>query len=177
MKPGLTQLVKEVAVARQQFLASCAGITSAQASFKPSPETWCVTENVEHLFWAEHGGINGMWKALVAYRAGTPVYHGAITHEGKTIEQIVDVTWKPKEIVPEVAKPRLGGPIGFWVVSLANLQYALEAFAGDIQEHELEKVIHPHPISGPLNIRQRLEFLRFHLNRHQGQVERTLALH
>jgi hypothetical protein len=34
-----------------------------------------------------------------------------------------------------------------------------------------EKVIYPHPISGPLNVLQRMQFLRFHMERHQKQVE------
>jgi hypothetical protein len=175
MKPSLSDLVKQVASARTQFISACADLTPGQAVFKPSPESWCVTENVEHLFWAEHGGINGMWKALAAWRKGQPVYQGAATHDGRSIEEIVELTWKQKETVPEVARPRLGGPLGFWTVSLANLQLVLEAFVLDINESELERVIHPHPISGPLNIRQRLEFLRFHLSRHQKQVENIRA--
>jgi hypothetical protein len=175
MKRSLSTLVQEVAVARSEFIKACSGLTATQASYKPSPDSWCVIENAEHLVWAEQGGINGMWKALIAFRNGNPVYNGELTHHGRSIEEVVDLTWKPKEIVPEVAKPRLGGPLEFWTLSLANLQVLLEAFAKDVREGELEQVIHPHPISGPLNFRQRFEFLRFHLNRHQKQVENIIA--
>ncbi len=34
-----------------------------------------------------------------------------------------------------------------------------------------EQIIYPHIISGPLNVYQRMEFLRFHLERHQRQIE------
>ncbi|WP_185731553.1 hypothetical protein [Larkinella rosea] len=33
-----------------------------------------------------------------------------------------------------------------------------------------EAIIHPHPISGPLDIHQRFAFLRFHIDRHRNQV-------
>jgi hypothetical protein len=35
-----------------------------------------------------------------------------------------------------------------------------------------EAIIYPHPISGPLNVKQRMEFLRFHMERHIHQIER-----
>jgi hypothetical protein len=52
----------------------------------------------------------------------------------------------------------------------------LEALAEAMQPMDPEQIIHPHPISGPLNIYQRMEFLRFHLDRHQQQVA-NLKMH
>jgi hypothetical protein len=167
----LTTLLEEVAEARKQFLKSSSGLTSEQASFKPPADAWCITENVEHLFWAEHGGINGMWKTFEACKIGKPAYTGPLVHHGLHVEEIVARTWKEKEIVPEVAKPRLGGPIEFWNLSLQNLQLVLAIFAKAVDGADLENIIHPHPISGPLNIIQRFEFLRFHLHRHRKQIE------
>lgn len=171
----LTSLLQEVAVARSKFITAASGISTAQASFKPSPDAWCITENVEHMFWAEHGGINGMWKTFEAFKSGKPLYTGALTHDGLTIEEIVSRTWKEKEIVPEVARPRLGGPVEFWNASLHNLQHVLAAFAKAVDGADLKNIIHPHPISGPLNVLQRFEFLRFHLDRHRKQIENIKA--
>ena len=171
----LPQLLQQVSTARNQFISAASGLSSAQAAFKPTAESWCVTENVEHLFWAEHGGINGMWKTLEAFKANKPVFTGERIHHGLSMEEIVAKTWKEKELVPEVAKPRLGGPIEFWIISLQNLQPLLEALAKAMDGYDLEKIIHPHPLSGPLNVIQRFEFLRFHLNRHQKQIENIKA--
>jgi hypothetical protein len=172
---SLQSLLHDVADARSNFIKTSSGLSAVQASFKPSPDAWCITENVEHMFWAEHGAINGMWKTYEAFKSGKPLYTGALTHHGLSVEEIVSRTWKEKEIVPEVAKPRLGGPIEFWNVSLQNLQLALTAFAKAVEGSDLEKIIHPHPISGPLNIIQRFEFLRFHLDRHRKQIENIKA--
>ncbi|HEY0743460.1 MAG TPA: DinB family protein [Chryseosolibacter sp.] len=168
----LTQLLAEVGHARTRFVTLASAITPAQASFKPSPDAWCITENVEHMFWAEHGGINGMWKTFEAYKSGKPLFTGELIHHGLSIESIIARTWKEKEIVPEVAKPRLGGPVDFWNQALMSLQPVLTSFAQVVKDENLEKIIHPHPISGPLNVIQRFEFLRFHLDRHADQIRR-----
>jgi hypothetical protein len=158
-----------------QFIGAAKGLSPTQATFKPAPDAWCVTENVEHMFWAEHGAINGMWKTFEAFKNNKPVFAGEPIHHGLPIEQIIEKTWKEKELVPEVAKPRLGGPLTFWIISLQNLQEILTGLANALEGYDLENIIHPHPISGPLNVIQRFEFLRFHLNRHQKQIENIKA--
>ena len=167
----LSDLLQKVATARSEFLNTATNLNESQAQFKPTPEAWCITENVEHMFWAEHGGINGMWKTFYAFKNNKPLFTGELVNHGLSIETIIDKTWKEKEIVPGVAKPRMGGPLKFWTISLQNLQTVLEGFAKEVEGYDLEKIIHPHPMSGPLNVIQRFEFLRFHLNRHQKQIE------
>jgi hypothetical protein len=169
----MRKLLADVLYARQQFIRSTSEFSQAQAEFKPSPDEWCVVDNIEHMVWAELGGINGMWKAADAYRNHKPIFTGDAVHHGLPIEQIIDKTWKAKEQVPETARPRWGGPLSYWTQALENCQPLLESMINSLAGLDPEKIIHPHPISGPLNIRQRLEFLRFHLDRHRGQIERV----
>jgi len=171
MSPQLERLINQAGQARENFI-SVATVTNAQAAFKPSEAEWSITENVEHIVWAEMGGINGMWKVLEATKAGQPPFTGELIHRGLSIEAIIEKTWKPKEIVPEVAKPRWGGSIEYWINALNNCQILLEKLGHALTGQNLEKIIHPHPISGPIDVVQRFEFLRFHLNRHQAQIER-----
>jgi hypothetical protein len=116
-----------------------------------------------------------MWKVLHATRRGEYAYKGEEPHAGLDVEAIIAKTWKPKEVVPTIAAPRFGGPLIFWTQSLLGLQRMLELFCNDLQESELAIIAHPHPISGLMNIHQRLEFLRFHIQRHYGQVEEILS--
>ena len=172
----LNNLLKSVAVAREQFIQSASGLTYEQTQFKSLPDVWCIVDNVEHMVWAEMGGINGMWKTLEGIKRNAPIWQGDAIHHGLPIESIIDKTWKEKEQVPEIAKPRWGGPVEYWILALKNCQSLLEELCASMGGYDPEKIIYPHIISGPLNVIQRLEFLRFHLNRHQHQVQ-NIKLH
>ncbi len=165
-------LLNLVANARQQFIKAASGLTYEQSQFKPAPEEWSVVDNVEHMVWAEMGGINGMWKTLEGIRNNKPIWTGEAIHDGLSIEDIIGKTWKPKEQVPEIAKPRWGGPVEYWIAALEGCQPLLVSLVSQLKGHDPEQIIYPHIISGPLNMVQRMEFLRFHLNRHQGQIEK-----
>jgi hypothetical protein len=168
-------LLHPVAQARAEFIKAASGLSSEQSHFKPSAESWSIAEVVEHMVWAEMGGINGIWKTLDGLKNSKPVWTGEAIHHGLTIEQIIEKTWKPKEQVPESAKPRWGGPIDYWIRALQGCQPLLESLMTELKGFDLEKVIYPHVISGPMNVVQRMEFLRFHLNRHQRQIENIKA--
>jgi hypothetical protein len=167
----LRSLLDSVAIARQQFILAASGLTFEQSQFKPSEEVWSVVDNVEHMVWAEMGGINGIWKTFQGIRNNKPIWTGEAIHYGLSIEQIIEKTWKEKEQVPEIAKPRWGGPVEYWIAALNNCQNLLQSLCDQLEGHDLEQIIYPHIISGPLNVIQRMEFLRFHLNRHQLQIE------
>ncbi|MBS1509236.1 MAG: DinB family protein [Bacteroidetes bacterium] len=173
--PAVEQLVQQVADARNRYLHSISHITEEQASYKPSENEWSIIDNTEHLFWAEQGALFGMWKILYAIRNGSAVRTYASSHRNWSAEKIVEHTWKEKEQVPAIAAPRLGGTIAFWRAALSSLQHILNQFAKDIKEEELRLLAHPHPISGDMDFHQRLEFLVFHINRHQTQVQNIIA--
>ena len=166
----IQNLIQGVSAARTSFLDMLTGIEEAKTRWKPDPEIWCVIEITEHLFWAEQGALFGMWKTLHAIREGAIERSYESVHKDLPIQKIIDLTWQPKEKVPAVAAPRLGGTLSFWKASLASLQDVLAAFGQDLKEDELRLQAHPHPISGPLDFQQRLEFLKFHIDRHAAQV-------
>lgn len=168
------KLIRDVSVARTLYLGRIASITEVQASWKPTPEEWNIIELTEHLFWAEQAGIFGMWKTLHAIRDGNIARSYESIHRDMPIEQVIDMTWQRKEKVPAVAAPRFGGPLSFWKPSLNSMQKVLNSFGQDLKEDELRLQAQPHPISGALDFHQRIEFLRFHIDRHQGQVSLLL---
>ena len=168
-------LLNQVKVARDSYCKRISSISETQAKWKPTPESWNVIEITEHLYWAEQGGILGMWKTLYAIRSGQLEKRFDSFHQNLSVEEIISRTWKEKEQVPPVAAPRMGGILIFWRESLGSLQDVLEAFGNDLKDEELRVLAHPHPISGPMDFHQRLEFLRFHINRHYEQVGRIMA--
>jgi hypothetical protein len=166
----LKSLCQSVAEAREGVIQAASGLTTEQSQFTPELEVWSVVDNVEHLVWAEMGGINGIWKALDGVRNNKPIWTGVPVHQGLSIEQIIEKTWQEKEQVPEVARPRWGGPVEYWIAALNGCQDLLESLERELEGYDPEKIIYPHIISGPLNVIQRMEFLRFHLNRHRQQI-------
>ena len=168
----LALLIDAVERARVQYLEAVAGLNHHQSVFKKELAQWSILQVTEHLVHAEDAGVNGIWRALDGYRRGEPIWQGELVHGGKSIEEVVEQTWQTKEKAPEVAEPRWGGVIGYWAASLKSRRVVLEDLSAALDGVSLEAVVYPHPISGPLDARQRLEFLRFHLDRHRGQVER-----
>lgn len=170
------KLIQDVSTARKSFIDIISNVTEAQAQWKPEPKVWNITEITEHLFWAEHGGIIGMWKTLYAIREGKLERNYESIHKNMPIEEVIEKTWRAKEQVPAVAAPRMGGPLLFWKISLNSLQELLNAFGEELKEDELRLQAHPHPISGAMDFYQRIEFLRFHINRHKDQVSELLKI-
>jgi hypothetical protein len=168
----LEQLHQEVFKARENYLQTVKKFSFSDGIYKPDDKTWSAAEITEHLVKAEHGGINGMWKALMGIRNGKPVWDKEHTNRGLTIEEVVRLTWKDKEKAPEIAEPTLGGPLEFWISALEACQVLVDRIVKELEGEDLENIVYPHPISGPLDIRQRFNFLRFHLDRHHEQVLR-----
>jgi hypothetical protein len=112
-----------------------------------------------------------MWIAVEEYKNNPVPWTERPIHHSLSVEAIIAKTWQPKEKVPDIAKPTWGGTLAFWVASLKANQDVLEELGQTLIGQDLEQIIYPHPISGPMNMVQRLEFLRFHLERHQLQIE------
>ena len=172
----LKNMLEKVEIARKRYINLVKQLTPEQGLFKPSPEEWSAAEITEHLVYAENGGICGMWEAIENTRSGITNWAGLNENEGLNIEEIINRTWKEKEQVPPLASPRMGGPLAFWIAAFENNQGLLNKLTIELEGMDLENIIQPHPISGPLNVIQRYQFLRFHIDRHFVQVER-LMLH
>ena len=174
-------LIADVAAARRRVIAAVAGVTAAQEAFRPGPEAWSIPQVVEHLVLATQGGINLIWRAAEGVRRGRPVWRGDAVHRGAAIEEVIartweltepgPLTWKTAAQAPESAVPRTGGPLAYWAACLAATQPVLDHLPAVLAGLDLQAVVYPHVLSGPLDARQRLEFLRWHLDHHLQQIQ------
>jgi len=171
----IEKLVADVERARGKYLRTVRGLSPEQAEFKPSPDVWSIRDITEHLVHAEQGGVALIWAAADGIRRGQPVWEGDPPHRGRAFEEIVERTWRVKEEAPESARPVRGGPLAYWAEGLRVSKAMLKALARELDGLDLSRVIYPHFLSGPLDARQRLQFLRFHIDRHRAQVESLLA--
>lgn len=174
MQTDVSRLVNSVEQARRALLDSVSDLDEAQAAFKPTAVEWSATEVIEHLYLAEISGLTKIWAALNDARSGH-VWTEDLPNRGKSIEEVINATWKPKETAPPIATPHIGGPLAAWVSALRSLTGPLRDLSTQLKDEELERIVFPHFLSGPLDARQRLEFLRFHIERHASQVRRIRA--
>ena len=170
MHGELVALVASVEETRDAVVAAATAVSDEQAAFRPDGG-WSIAEVIEHLYRAELTGIARMWQASAGVRAGRR-WDGALPHRGKRIEQVVEETWKAKETAPPAATPGGDGPLRLWVMAFLSLRDLLAGLERQLDGLPLDDVVFPHPLSGPLDARQRLEFLRYHMERHISQIQR-----
>lgn len=175
MTTEIDDLIADVAAARRRVMEDVAGVTEEQATWQPAPEEWSVAQVVEHLVLAEHSGLIRMWQAAVGLQRGQPVWQGEPVHRGKSIEANIAETWREREDAPPNATPQANGPLAYWVASLAACEPVVLALGRVLAPFDLEAVIAPHFLSGPLDARQRFEFLRWHMDHHRRQIADIMA--
>jgi hypothetical protein len=171
----LESLADLVEAARYRYLAPVAGLSSEQGAFTVASDSWSIAQVTEHLVHAEFGGINLIWRAAEGVLRGAPVWTGESPNQGLNIDEVVERTWRPRETSPDSALPRMGGPLAYWVAALRSASDLLRDLQSVLRGIALEDVIYPHAISGPLDARQRLQFLTFHLDRHRHQVAEIMS--
>jgi hypothetical protein len=172
---ALASLLADVHTARVRVLDAVRGLTVEQGADRPGPGQWNVQEVLEHLVLAERGGYDLIRTAAERWRAGDPVWSGDSENAGQAIEQVIERTWKPRETAPESATPTGRWSAGIWAAHLSSCDALLSDLPAVLAGLPLERVIYPHFLCGPLDVVQRLEFLRFHLERHAEQVRRIRA--
>jgi hypothetical protein len=170
MKTGIDSLLADIKASRHKIVELVAGVSAGQGRLWIAPDTWNIQEILEHLVLAERGGFDLIFTAAERYRIGNPVWLGKSENEGLTIEEIVLKTWKPKENAPESAYPSGKWSLGVWLSHLRNCDDLLKHLKAALENLPLNEVIYPHFLCGPLNAHQRLEFIRFHLDRHYAQI-------
>jgi hypothetical protein len=69
---------------------------------------------------------------------------------------------------------RNGRPTDYWVARLRSNSQLLAELGRAMAAVGPRGVVLPHFIAGPLDGIQRLQFFRWHLERHLGQIEQTI---
>ena len=170
MNSDIRQLLEQVHAARARVLAGVVGLPAEASSRKTDESTWSIQEVLEHQVLAERGGYDLICTAAARYRAGDPVWTGPSENDGLPIEVIIDRTWEPKESAPESATPTGQWTASIWTSHLRSCDDLLSDLPAVLEGLPLTEVIYPHFLCGPLNAIQRIEFLRFHLDRHLSQI-------
>ena len=167
-------LINSVEKSRTSYLNTVQILSKDNIEFKKNEYSWNIIEITEHLYWAEFLGIAVMEKVLNEILEGKKELKYDSKNKDLSIEKIVDLTWKEKEKVSDIAAPRVRGSFKFWITSFISLEKILFEFGNKLTDDMLRVIAHAHPISGELDFHQRLEFLRYHIDRHHLQAKRNV---
>lgn len=167
-------LINSVEKSRASYLNTVQRLSKDNIEFKKNEYSWNIIEITEHLYWAEFLGVAVMAKVLNEILEGKKELKYDSKNKGLSIEKVIDLTWKEKEQAPDIAAPRVRGSFKFWITSFISLEKILFEFGNKLTDDMLRVIAHAHPISGELDFHQRLEFLRFHIDRHHSQAKRNI---
>ena len=163
-------LLNEIKVSRKKVVDLLTNINNENGARRLAKDQWNIQEIIEHLVLAERGGFDLIYTAAENFRSGTPVWSGNSENTGQSIEKIINRTWKIKEKAPPSATPQGKWSLGVWISHFENCDDLLFRLTPILKNLPLEEVIYPHFLCGPLNALQRLEFIRFHIDRHFNQI-------
>ena len=79
----------------------------------------CVVNGPGEAAQTEIGLTGGGQDSNLLYLSGIP-HHKVANND--IIEKVVELTWNQKEKVPDIAAPRVGGSISFWINSFISLK-------------------------------------------------------
>ncbi len=167
----ILERIEAADAARRRIIDANRGLAAAQAAFKAAGG-WSVQAHIEHLVLSEQRGVQRIWLAAEALRRGAPLQVGEAVHRGRPIEAVIARTWKPKEKAMAETDPVGEGPLSYWIARYEACQTTLGRIPQVLSGLDPSQVLDLHYLSGPLDAYQRLEFLRFHTDRHYDQVER-----
>ncbi len=163
--------IAELTASRDQFLASVAGLSAAQWSFKPDEKTWSVAECAEHIAVSEDV-IFGMISKQMMQAPPAPDKKSAVTDDF-ILKAVVNRTQKFQ--APEVLRP---------THRFATTQEMLDhfkqgreqtiAYVRDTQD-DLRAHFYDHPVLKTMDAYQWILLLSAHSQRHTAQLNEVKA--
>ena len=147
-------------------MANVARIPEQDRSRRPSADRWSVAEVLEHLAMVERGvakliAKRGRQTPSPDQAAATPLDDTRIAHlRGRT----------QRREVPDFVRP--SGSMNFEAAlrALEETRTSLRQATLDADPAALDGCTHPHPVLGPITLRDWVHFVAHHEARHAAQV-------
>jgi hypothetical protein len=166
-------LIEQMEMSKKAFLASIAGISEAQWTFKPAPNVWSVQECAEHIVLSETF-IAGMAQQLLKTPAVARPEKSNAEFDHQLATMIQDRSHKataPEPIDPAGRASSLtpeGAAKAFTEKRAQNEEY-VKTTSDDLRTH-----VGPGPV-GPMDAYQVLILMATHTARHTAQIKEVQA--
>ncbi|MFN9429192.1 MAG: DinB family protein [Acidobacteriota bacterium] len=167
-------MLEKLLSSRTRLLELCTDLPLERIEQKPQPNLWAVGEIVEHLATVEIWATSSIKKRLLEPESPTEAIDSTRALNDIIQYAVGQRTHKVK--APDSASPR--GAFGPWPGSLENFLKSRDSSLAlaTADSAALESRILVHPILGNMTLRQWLEFLAAHTERHCLQIEEHLRL-
>jgi uncharacterized damage-inducible protein DinB len=154
---------------RQVVFELLYSLNADETTFRAGPGRWSILMVLEHVVIAEEVVLADIRRAGTAGPAGTaPKSPEAFHMVIKVLEKDIPVEVPLPELEPTGAVS-LDDLIVRWEAARTGLRQALEK----IPPETLTIPICRHPVAGPMDARETLEFLAVHLDHHRRQIRRS----
>lgn len=146
---------------RKSILEEISVLTDEQCNLKPDLDRWSIAQVLEHLFLTERRSDSFIQQSVKEnISSNVP---------DKPIQMVRDRSWKiqaPEQIVPQE------GPYSKedLLHKLSQSRQQIHALLEDLDEEKLRNLSVTHRVLGPLNIKQYIEFMGLHEERHLEQI-------
>lgn len=163
----LETILAGIASSTRDFIAGLDGVTTAEWGAHPIPERWSLSETAEHTAVVLRGIERLCTTRMLAMplAADDPARR---VRDGDTVRLMAD---RSRAVpAPEMVKPK-----GRWATReefARDFTAASDGLIAWAREHAdaLRSIGAPHPVFGPMDAMQWLEFVAAHTNRHAMQV-------
>ena len=157
---------------REVVINSIRAIPADKLVTKPQQNQWSVTEIILHLVKAEEGALKYMQIKLKHGGHKKATIGAAIKHRLLTTAIALPFKYKAPNVIKlgEIGSTSFAQAVEQWASIRNQLKNEYESIDEEIIDHELFK----HPVAGKLSIMQSVKFMRRHMNRHVGQINRTI---
>jgi uncharacterized damage-inducible protein DinB len=157
---------------RQQLLKRLEQYSEEILTKKPDADSWSVTETIYHLKVAEEGALKYMRKKLEVGGHAKATFGAGIKQKLLSLAISLPIKYKAPKVaqIPEGTNVSFAQALAEWNEVRNGLKADYESVDESIIGNELFK----HPAAGKLSILQSVKFMRQHMNRHIGQIDRIL---
>ncbi|MCF8463676.1 MAG: DinB family protein [Flavobacteriales bacterium] len=157
---------------RQQLLKRLEQYSEETLTKKPAADSWSVTETIYHLKVAELGAFKYMTKKLEVGGHQKATFGAAVKQKLLNLAVSLPIKYKapPVAQIPEGMNIPYAQALAEWNEVRSSLRKQYETVDENIIDNELFK----HPAAGKLSMLQSVKFMRQHVIRHIGQIDRIL---
>lgn len=160
-------------VERRALLARLEGVPGERLVRRPTPDRWSVAEVLEHLARIE----SGVTRLLHAKGQTAPPADAPAPDAGALLTPEIGARVRDRSRrieAPELVRPGGGVAPDEALRQLAAARERLLAAWASADRAALDRVVHPHPVIGPLTLRSWMALTADHEARHAAQVGEIL---